>query len=92
MLAVPDGFLSEELLVDGAVDGYEGLVGPSKVFEATLLEENDQGIMVHTEFVKSFLVVDLKDDCLSKSMEMGLFLMNRFFPFEDSMPVPKLLT
>ncbi len=59
------------LLVDGAVDGYEGLVGPSKVFEATLLEENDQGIMVHTEFVKSFLVVDLKDDCLRDMQVYG---------------------
>ena len=68
---MPDGFLSEELLVDGAVDGYDGLVGPSKVFEATLLEENDQGIMAPTEFVKSFLVVDLKDDCVRDMQVYG---------------------
>ncbi len=34
LAAIPLGFLSEEVLVDGAVDGHEGVVGPSKEFEA----------------------------------------------------------
>ena len=88
LLAVPDGFLSKELLVDGAVDGHDGLVGPSKMFEATLLEENEQGIMAPTEFVKNFLVVDLKDDCLKDMQIYGDGIPDeQIVPFEDSMPV-----
>ena len=101
LLAVPDGFLSEELLLDGSVDGYDGIVGPSKVFEATLLEEDESGFMAPTEYTKNFLVVDLKDDCL-KDMQVfsDEIQVDQVVPFEDSMPaafprvadiVPKVL-
>lgn len=87
LLALPEGFLSEELLLDGAVDGAEGAVGPSKVFEATLLEEDESGSLAPTEFVKSFLVVDLADDCLSDMQVFGEGIdPDQIFPFEDSMP------
>lgn len=93
-LAIPDGFLSEELLLDGSVDGYDGTVGPSKVFEATLLEEDESGTMAPTEFVKSFLVVDLKDDCLQDVQVYGDNIdPDQVVPFEERaclLPFPKL--
>lgn len=87
LLAIPDGFLSEELLLDGSADGFDGAVGPSKVFEATLLEEDESGTLAPTEFVKSFLVVDLKDECLSDMQVFGDEVdPDHVFPFEESMP------
>lgn len=87
LLALPEGFLSEELLLDGAVDGAEGAVGPSKVFEATLLEEDESGSLAPTEFVKSFLVVDLSDECINDMQVFGEGIdPDQIFPFEDSMP------
>ena len=88
LAAIPLGFLSDELLLDASVDGYDGVVGPSKEFEALLLEEDDAGFIVETDFVKKFLVVDLNDAVFDDLQEFDPVTNSTtpVVPFEDTMP------
>ena len=94
LAAIPLGFLSDELLLDASVDGYDGVVGPSKEFEALLLEEDDAGFVVDTDFVKKFLVVDLDDSVFDDLHEFDPVTNSTtpVVPFEDTMPaaIPKV--
>ena len=94
LAAVPNDFLSDELLLDSAVDGHEGVLGPSKVFEALLMEEDDQNNVVTTDYVNSFLVVDILDVALKEMHEFDQTTddAEAIVPFEDSMPaaIPKV--
>lgn len=54
LAAIPFGFLSEEVLIDAAEEGYEGVVGPSKDFEAPLLEEDENGQIVESGYASVF--------------------------------------
>ena len=94
LAAVPLDFLSDELLLDSAADGYEGVLGPSKSFEALLMEEDDQGNVVTTDYVNSFLVVDMLDAALREMHEFnsGSDDADAIVPFESTMPsaIPKV--
>ena len=95
LAAVPNDFLSDELLLDSAADGHEGVLGPSKVFEALLMEEDEQGNVVTTDYVNSFLVVDILDVALKEMHEFDPSTddAEAIVPFEDSMPtaIPKVV-
>ena len=54
LAAIPSGFLSEELLVDASEEGYDGVVGPSKDFEAALMEEDDTGQIIRQRLREVF--------------------------------------
>ena len=56
LAAIPFGFLSEEVLIDAAEEGYDGVVGRSKDFEAPLLEEDENGQIGESGYTKSFVV------------------------------------
>ena len=94
LAAVPNDFLSDELLLDSAVDGHEGVLGPSKVFEALLMEEDEQNNVVTTDYVNSFLVIDILDVALREMHEFDPSTddAETIVPFEDSMPaaIPKV--
>ena len=86
LAAIPFGFLSEEVLIDAAEEGYEGVVGPSKDFEAPLLEEDENGQIVESGYAKSFVVVDLGDSCLAQIKDYDPVVDTAVFPFEETMP------
>ena len=88
LAASPLGFLSDELLLDASVDGCDGVVGPSKEFEVPLLEEDDAGFVVETDFVKKFLVVDLNDSVFDNLQEFDPVTdsASPVVRFEDTMP------
>ncbi len=94
LAAVPNDFLSDELLIDSAADGHEGTLGPSKVFEALLMEEDEQNNVVTTDYVNSFLVVDILDAALLEMHEFDPTTddAEAIVPFEDTMPsaIPKV--
>ena len=93
LAAIPSGFLSEELLVDASEEGYDGVVGPSKDFEAALMEEDETGQIIDSGYAKSFVVVDLSDAVLSSLKEYDQLEEVSVFPFEDTMPaaLPKVV-
>ena len=78
--------MSEEVLLDAAEEGYDGVVGPSKDFEAPLLEEDENGQIVESGYAKSFVVVDLGDSCLAQIKDYDPVVDTAVFPFEETMP------
>ena len=95
LLAVPIDFLSEEALLDAAADGHDGLLGPSRYFEAPLLEEDEHGVVVQTKYVQNFLAIDVLDVALRGIQEYDAIehLSDSIAPLEDSMPsaLPKVV-
>eukprot|EP00438_Fugacium_kawagutii_P023075 Skav201173 [mRNA] locus=scaffold65:778929:780470:- [translate_table: standard] len=65
MLAIPVGFLADDVVTDGAVMPEEGaLVGPSREFTSNLIEEDDDGNEAMVGETQGFLVVDFLDGVL----------------------------
>ena len=60
LLAVPSGVFTEDILLDSAIE-EEGLLGPSRDFEANLLEEDDDANPIDTGVRCTFLVIDCSD-------------------------------
>ena len=86
LAAIPLGFLSEEVLIDAAEEGNDGVVGPSKDFEAALVEEDDAGQIVESGYSKAFVVVDLTDACLANLKDYDPVTDTDVFPFEETTP------
>ena len=86
LAAIPLGFLSEEVLIDAAEEGNDGVVGPSKDFEAALVEEDEAGQIVESGYSKAFVVVDLTDACLANLKDYDPVTDTDVFPFEETMP------
>ena len=60
LLAIPIGVLGDDMLLDAAIE-EEGVLGPSRDFEAGLLEEDDDGAPQEVGLRCSFLVIDCSD-------------------------------
>ena len=60
LLAIPVGALSDDLLLDAAIE-EEGVLGPSNDFVASLLEEDDEGAPQDTGVRCAFLAIDCSD-------------------------------
>ena len=60
LLAIPAGVFLDDVLLDAAIE-EEGLLGPSRDFEAGLLEEDDDAIPQEIGRKCSFLVIDCSD-------------------------------
>ena len=75
LIAIPTGVFTEDILLDSAIE-EEGLLGPSRDFEASLLEEDDDGVPQDTGAKTMFLVIDCSDAVLT-----GL---RRYDPVTDS--------
>ena len=48
LLAVPEPFLDNDMLLDAAMESHDGVLGPSQEFTSDLCEEDDEN--VHSEF------------------------------------------
>ena len=60
LLAIPVGVLGDDMLLDAAIE-EEGVLGPSRDFEAGLLEEDDDGAPLDVGLRCPFLVIDCSD-------------------------------
>ena len=60
LLAIPAGVFLDDVLLDAAIE-EEGLLGPSRDFEAGLLEEDDDAVPQEIGRKCSFLVIDCND-------------------------------
>ena len=88
LLAVPAGSLSDEILLDAAIE-EEGSLGPSRDFEASLLEEDDAGSPQDIGVKCSFLVIDCSDQvcaCLRK-YDLVTDSTETIIPFSNDRPV-----
>ena len=64
LIAIPKGVVSEEALLDANLLEDDGIVGPSKEFEAELLEEPEEGAPFRTGVRCPFLVLDMSAEVL----------------------------
>ena len=64
LIAIPKGVVSEEALLDANLLEDDGIVGPSKEFEAELLEEPEEGAPFRTGVRCPFLVLDVSAEVL----------------------------
>ena len=64
LIAIPNGVVSDEALLDAALLEDDGLLGPSKEFEAELLEESEEGLPFRTGSKCTFLVVDVSSEVI----------------------------
>ncbi len=60
LIAIPGGVFLDDVLLDAAIE-EEGLLGPSRDFEANLLEEDDDAVPQEIGRKCSFLVIDCND-------------------------------
>eukprot|EP00438_Fugacium_kawagutii_P022744 Skav214758 [mRNA] locus=scaffold1230:82860:84742:+ [translate_table: standard] len=67
LFAVPDGALSQEAIMDGLMQ--EGLLGPSRDFNALLCVEDEMGQVTDLTESVSFLIIDLDDSMLAQMRE-----------------------
>ena len=64
LVAVPLNCLSAEILLDANLLEDEGVLGPSREFEAELVEEPEDGPPERVGVIAKFLVVDVSDTAL----------------------------
>ena len=64
LVMVPDDFLDPNLLLDALQGEEEGMIGPSKDFSSSLVEEDEEGKAVPLGRDCQVLVVDLADESL----------------------------
>lgn len=71
LLAIPNDYLSVEAVMDGALGEEERVLGPSKDFQAQLLEEDPGGgpDAVQVGVTCRYLVIDMLDGALSQLRE-----------------------
>ena len=69
LVAVPQDVLNDTVLLAAALNEDDGLLGPSREFQAEVVVENDEGAEVGTGDRQDFLVVDVGDDILASLRE-----------------------
>ena len=69
LIALPLNSLSSDLLLDANLTDDEGLIGPSREFEADLVEEPEEGPPMKVGIETKFLVVDVSDTALQSMRE-----------------------
>ena len=69
LVAVPLNCLSAEILLDANLLEDEGVLGPSREFEAELVEEPEEGPPERVGVIAKFLVVDVSDTALQSMRE-----------------------
>jgi hypothetical protein len=69
LLAVPDGFLSNDALLDASAAEDADILGPSRDFVAPLLEEDESGLEVPVGVDAPFCVIDVTDGVLAMLRE-----------------------
>ena len=69
LVAVPLNCLSSETLLDANLLDDEGILGPSREFEAELVEEPEEGPPERVGIIVKFLVVDVSDTALQSMRE-----------------------
>ena len=75
LLAIPAGVFTDEVLLDAAIE-EEGVLGPSREFDAGLLEEDDNAVPQEVGQNCTFLVIDCTDAILAD--------LRRYDPVTDS--------
>ena len=69
LIALPLQCLSSDLLLDANLVEDDGLLGPSREFEAELVEEPEDGPPARVGVITKFLVVDVSDTALQSMRE-----------------------
>lgn len=65
LLAVPEPFLDNDMLLDAAMESHDGVLGPSQEFTSDLCEEDDENTIVNLGRSCSVIVVDVSDEALA---------------------------
>ena len=85
LLAVPLQVLSDNSLLDAAMNEEESFLGPSRDFTAELIAENDEGAEVPVGERQDFLVVDVTDQVLGMIREYDP-VTETIVPFSNDRP------
>ena len=85
-MAVPFEVIDEDRLIDALSAGEEDLVGPSKMMQAELVEEGEDGTAVKTGQLAKFYAVDFHDSILAFMRDYDTEVDILVKPFEDTKP------
>lgn len=69
LLAVPDGYFANDVILEAALSEEGEVLGPSSDMSAPLLEEDDSGFEVAIGYEAKFLLIDVSDAALSMLRE-----------------------
>ena len=69
MLAIPSNYLAPHALIDGALADESSMLGPSKEFSCTFLEEDETGGEYRLDAPGYFLAIDVTDSALPSLRE-----------------------
>ena len=86
LMAVPFEVIDEDRLIDALSAGEEDLVGPSKMMQAELVEEGEDGTAVKTGQLAKFYAVDFHDSVLAFMRDYDTEVDILVKPFEDTKP------
>lgn len=86
LLAVPQSAIDENLLIAGMQPDADSLVGPNKLMEAPLLEEDEGGSLQIVKNACKFFLVDFNDEVLALLHEYDPILdeVDKVLPYDEA--------
>ena len=79
LLAIPDGFLTNDAILDAVLSEEDDVLGPSGDLTAPLVEEDDSGLEVSIGIAAKFLLIDVTDAAFCVIMIQSPIHLPRFF-------------
>ena len=89
LLALPDGFLTTDAILEAALSDDDDVLGPSGDMTAPLLEEDASGLEVGIGLEAKFLLIDVNDGALPFLREYDGVIdpSGQIFPFSRARPL-----